>query len=145
MGYGDSTVRIKMAATKNSKAMDINDFMFGDNTPMPDHGGDGIAPQSQAFYKKGPEYGRLKELMLKHGNNLQGLTAQAIIQEDGFFNCFKPNSLKANITLLKKELGGTRPATTGKCVNDVTKCVSLLGIIQRRTSRWPRNARRAIH
>jgi hypothetical protein len=41
-----------------------------------------------------------------HGSDLTTVTAQTVTGEDPFFLAFKPNSLKANITLIKKEFSG---------------------------------------
>jgi hypothetical protein len=58
-----------------------------------------------SFFKNGEECHRLRVLMEAKGTQYNTVTAQSVTQEDPWFLAFKPNSLKANITLLKKELG----------------------------------------
>jgi hypothetical protein len=55
------------------------------------------------FRKAGPEYALLKTIMEAKGNEYNQVTAQSVIAEEPWFSTFKPNSLKANITSLKKE------------------------------------------
>jgi hypothetical protein len=58
---------------------------------------------NKAFHKVGEEADRLRALMEAHGASMQTLTPVAITMEDPFFLDYKINSLKANISLIKKE------------------------------------------
>jgi pyrroline-5-carboxylate reductase len=60
-----------------------------------------------SFFKNGEECHHLRALMEAKGTQYNTVTAQSVTQEDPWFLAFKPNSLKANITLLKKECRST--------------------------------------
>jgi hypothetical protein len=61
-------------------------------------------PGNASFRKAGPEYARLRAIMEGKGTNVQAVTAATVTAEDPWFLTFKPNSLKANVATLKKEL-----------------------------------------
>jgi pyrroline-5-carboxylate reductase len=56
-----------------------------------------------SLFKNGPGFQRLRALMANKGIMYNQVTATSVAQEDPWFLAFKPNSLKANITSLKKE------------------------------------------
>jgi hypothetical protein len=64
--------------------------------PAPADAGD--AP----FRKAGPETARLHQLMEEKGIMYNDVMSMSVIAEDPWFVQFKPNSLKANITAMKK-------------------------------------------
>lgn len=56
------------------------------------------------FSKMGEEFIRLKEFLLAKGEEMMDVTAGSLVREDPWFACYKTNSLKGNISSLKKEL-----------------------------------------
>jgi hypothetical protein len=106
MGYGDSTVR--MAATANARSSgttDTNESVFnadlGRSLLSIMSGGQS---EKKAFFKNGEERKRLKELMAGYGNEVETLKAEDVIREDPYFEQFRVNSIKSNMTAIKKEL-----------------------------------------
>jgi hypothetical protein len=70
--------------------------MASKKAPAPAEGG------HMPFRKAGPETERLQQLMEDKGIMYNEVTAATVIAEDPWFGTFKPNSLKANITAMKK-------------------------------------------
>jgi hypothetical protein len=58
---------------------------------------------NDSFRKAGPEFVRLREIMESKGALFNNVTATTVCAEEPWFLTFKPNSLKANITALKRE------------------------------------------
>ena len=109
MGYGDSTVR--MAASANARSLgttgtqDGNDSIFNaDLARSILRMTSGGQSDKKAFFKNGEERRRLKELMARHGNEMESLKPEDIIREDPYFDQFRINSIKSNMTTIKKEL-----------------------------------------
>jgi hypothetical protein len=58
---------------------------------------------TDSFRKAGPEAVWLREIMVSKGALFNNVTSTTVCAEEPWFLSFKPNSLKANITSLKKE------------------------------------------
>jgi hypothetical protein len=108
MGYGDSTVR--MSATANARSLGTTGTTDGESMFNADFGrailslASGGNSDKKAFYKNGEERKRLKELMARFGNEVEALKPEDIIREDPYFEQFQVNSIKSNMTMIKKEL-----------------------------------------
>jgi hypothetical protein len=106
MGYGDSTVR--MAATANARSSgttDTNESVFnadlGRAILSMSSGGNS---EKKQFFKNGEERKRLKDFMAGYGNEVEQLKAEDIVREDPYFEQFRINSIKSNMSAIKKEL-----------------------------------------
>jgi hypothetical protein len=99
-----------MAASANARSLGSTGTADGESVFNADMGRSllsiisGGQSDKKAFYKNGEERKRLKELMARFGNEVEALKPEDVMREDPFFAQFRVNSIKSNMTTIKKEL-----------------------------------------